>query len=119
MIVDLKICENDNCWHIMWGFPRTECQFCWSKEFSSHKVYFGLVLWWSTPYHHENRRMGVLMHWKWCDHVFVRSKLWELWSNDCDKNGWYIHFMCVDDAPDVEAYARCRISREGHYVWLE
>lgn len=119
MMVDLKICENENCWHIMGWFPRTECQFCGSKEFSTHKVYFWLVLWWSTQYHHDDRRMGVLMNYKGCDHVFVRSELWECWSNNCDKNWGYVHYMCVEDAPDVDAFARARKSREGFYIGLE
>lgn len=119
MWVNLKICENENCWEVMGWFPKIKCQFCWSEIFSTHKVFFWLVLWGSTPYHHDHRYMWVLMNYKWADHVFIRTAKWEGASNNCDNNWWYIHYMCVDDAPIVDSFVRCRISKEWNYIWLE
>ena len=109
MKIYLKICENSNCWEVMWGFPRTKCQFCWSKDFSIHRVNFWLVLGWSTWYHHENRNMWILRNYKWLDHLFIRVKELEVWSNNCDHNWWYIHIIWIDNVDEVERFIEAKI----------
>lgn len=119
MYHNLKICENSDCWEVMGSFPIHKCQFCWSLKFSTHKIKIWLVLADSTLYSQRDAMMSTLMNYKWVDHVFVRSNLWELGSNDCDSNGWYIHFIDVDDAPVVQAFINAKVSREWYYIWLE
>lgn len=119
MRVYMKICENENCWEIMWGFPKTKCQFCGSDNFSTHTVNFRLVLWGFTPYALENRHMCVIKNYKWCDHVLVRQPKWDPESNECDNNGWYTHYPMVDNIDEIETIILSRIDKYWYYIPTE
>lgn len=115
----MKICENNNCWEVMWGFPIKKCQFCGSEDYYEERIKLGLVLWYSSAYHHENRRMCVIKNYKWMDHLIIRTRLWDDEWNDCDNNGWYIHHIWIDDAEQVLDLISRRITKFWEYVYTK
>ncbi len=119
MRVYMKICENPNCWEVMWAFPKTKCQFCGSKEFSTHVTNIRAVLWGSTEYASEDKHMCVIKNYKWCDHVLVRQPKWNPESNECDNNGGYTHFPMVDNVDEVEILINSKITKYWEYIPTE
>lgn len=91
---NLKICENPNCWEIVWCFPRKKCRFCWSTDISTHTIAFKWFIEWHdiiNPYYNNRCLAWILENYKWIDHLIIRVKPWE-W-NDCDNNWGYIHIV--------------------------
>ena len=115
MKINLKLCDNKECWEVMWCFPKKKCQFCWNESFSEFKLESKLVIWMTTMYSDENKQMAILRNYKWCDHLFIRVRLWE-W-NDCDHNWWYIHIPCIDDADEVEKLINAQVSKDWEYIF--
>lgn len=113
----VKICENKECWEIMWCFPRKKCQFCNSIDYLEYKATAWFVIWMTSMYSDDNKMMAVIRNHKWCDHLIVRVKIWE-W-NDCDHNWWYIHYPCIDDADEMERMINAKIAKEGKYIFKE
>ena len=116
MKIYLKICENPNCWEIIWAFPKKKCQFCWSLDFSTHHIQMRIVLWWYSAYADIDRWMWILRNYKWVDHLFIRTKKWESEWNDCDHNWWYIHIIDIDDIDYMEELINKKIARIWEYL---
>lgn len=112
----IKICENGNCWEIIWAFPRSKCQFCGSNNFSTHTVNMKLVLGWYTPYSEDNRSMGLIKDYKWCDHIIVRQPKWNIYSNECDNNWWFTHYPMIDDAEKMDILINSKINKYWEYI---
>jgi hypothetical protein len=93
MKCNLKICENENCWEILWAFPIKKCKFCWWKNLSTHTINLKFIKWIDNQFYHNPAHCWVLENYKWTDHLIIRVPLWD-W-NDCDNNGWYIHVIWI------------------------